>query len=65
MKEKFGLKQLILLTAVYLAFVLIDIAIDKSTGIRWVSARDLNDYLCLIALGLLWVWYFVDKFRKK
>lgn len=65
MKEKFGLKQLILLTAAYLAFVLIDLAIDKSTGISWVSSQDLNDYLGLIAVGLLWVWYFVDKFRNK
>ena len=65
MKGKFGLKQLILLTAAYLAFVLIDLVIDKSTGIRWISPRDLNDYLGLIAVGLLWIWYFVDKYRKK
>ena len=65
MKGKFGLKQLILLTAAYLAFVLIDLAINKSTGIRWISPRDLNDYLGLIAVGLLWIWYFVDKYRKK
>ena len=64
MKEKFGLKQLIILTVAYLAFVLIDILIDSSTGIRWVSARDINDYLGLIAVGLLWIWYFVDKFRN-
>jgi len=56
---------LILLTAAYLAFVLIDLAIDKSTGISWVSSQDLNDYLGLSAVGLLWVWYFVDKFRNK
>ena len=65
MKEKFGLKQLIILTVAYLAFVLIDVLIDRSTGIHWVSARDLNDLLGLITVGLLWVWYFVDKFRNK
>ena len=65
MKKKFGLKQLILLTVAYLTFVLIDLAIDKSTGIHWVSPRDLKDCLGLIAVGLLWIWYFVDKFRKK
>jgi len=65
MKDKFGLKQMILLTIAYLAFVLIDLVIDKSTGIRWTSPRDLNDLLGLIAIGLLWIWYFVDRFRKK
>ena len=65
MKGEFGLKQLVILTIAYLAFVLIDLAIDKSTGIRWVSPRDLNDYLGLVAVGLLWIWYFVDKSRRK
>ena len=65
MKEKLGLKQLILLTVAYLAFVLINLAIDKSTGIHWISPRDLNDLLGLIAVALLWVWYVVDKFQRK
>ena len=65
MKEKFGLKQLILLTAVYLTFVLIDLAIDKTTGISCFSPRNLNDYLGLVSVGLLWIWYFVDKLRRK
>ena len=65
MNGKFGLKQLIILTVAYLAFVLIDLAIDHSTGIRWVSPREFMDYIGLIAVGLLWIWYFVDKFRRK
>ena len=65
MKEKFGLKQLILLTAVYLTFELIDLSIDKATGISWFSPRNLNDYLGLVSVGLLWIWYFVDKLRRK
>jgi len=65
MKKEFGLKQLIILTVAYLTFLLIDLAIDYSTGIHWTSPRDLNDILGLIAVGLLWVWYFVDKFCKK
>ncbi len=65
MKKEFGLKQLIILTIAYLAFVLIDLAIDCSTGIRWTSPRDFNDILGLIAIGLLWIWYFVDKPKKK
>ena len=65
MKGKFGLKQLILLTAVYLVFELIDYAIDQSTGIHWISPRDFSELLGLSAIALLWIWYFVDKIRKK
>ena len=65
MKDKPVLKRLILISAAYLAFVLIDLAIDSSTGIRWTSPRDFNDILSLIALGLLWIWYFTDKIRRK
>ena len=65
MKDKPVLKRLILLTIAYLVFVLVDLAIDSATGVRWTSARDLNDILSLIALGLLWIWYFADKIRKK
>ncbi|MBO7252982.1 MAG: hypothetical protein J6V25_10210 [Oscillospiraceae bacterium] len=65
MKEKFGLKQLILLTVFYLVFTGIELAMDHFTGIRWTSPRDFNNLLGLIAVGLLWVWYFVDKFRNK
>ena len=63
--KKFGLKQLIILTVFYLGFTLIDLAMDHFTGIHWTSPRDFNNILGIIAVGLLWVWYFVDKFRKK
>ena len=65
MKNKFGLKQLIILTGFYLGFTLIELAPDRATGIHWTSPRDFNNLLGIIAVGLLWVWYFVDKFRKK
>lgn len=65
MKKKFGLKQLILVTVFYLVFTLIELALDNVTGIHWTSPRDLNNLLGLIAIGLLWIWYFVDKFRNK
>ena len=65
MKEKFGLKQLIILTAFYLAFTLIELVMDDVTGIHWTSPRDFNNILGLIAVGLLWIWFFVDKLRKK
>ena len=65
MKEAFGFKQLILLTVFYLVFTVIELALDKFTGIHWPSPRDFNNILGLIAIGLLWVWYFVDKLRKK
>ena len=65
MKEKFGLKQLIILTAFYLAFTLIEVVMDDVTGIHWISPRDFNNILGLIAVGLLWIWFFVDKLRKK
>ena len=65
MKQKFGLKQLILITVFCLIFTLIDITLDKVTGVHWVSPRDLNHLLSLIALSLLWIWYFVDKYRRK
>ena len=65
MKEKFGLKQLIILTAFYLVFTLLEVLMDDLTGIHWASPRDFENLLGLIAVGLLWVWYFVDKFRKK
>ena len=65
MKQKFGLKQLILITVFYLIFTLIDIMLDKVTGVHWVSPRELNRLLSLIALGLLWIWYFVDRYRRK
>ena len=60
MKKEFGLKHLIILTIAYLVFVLIDLAIDYSTGIHWTSTRDINDILGLIGVGLLWVSYFLD-----
>ena len=65
LKKEFGLKQLILLTVFYLLFVLIDLSIDHFTGIHWTSSRDFNNVLGLVALGLLWIWYFVDQIRKK
>ena len=64
MKKKFGLKQLILVTVFYLVFTLIEVAMDDFTGIHWTSPRDINNLLGLIAIGLLWIWYFVDKLRK-
>ena len=65
MRKKFGTKQLILLTVFYLVFTVIELALDKFTGIHWTSPRDFNNLLGLIAIGLLWVWYFVEKLRKK
>ena len=65
MKQKFGLKQLILITVFYLVFTLIDVALDEITGVHWTSPRDLSQFLSLIALGLLWIWYFADKYRRK
>ena len=65
MKEKFGLKQLILVTIFYLVFTLIEFGLDELTGIHWTSPRDINNLLGLIAIGLLWIWYFIDKFRNK
>jgi len=63
--KKFGLKQLIILTAFYLVFTLIEVRMDDITVIHWTSPRDINNILGLIAIALLWVWYFADKFRKK
>ena len=65
MKEKFNLKHLILITVFYLVFTLIELALDDRTGIRWTSPRDFNNFLGLIAIGLLWIWYFIDKLRRK
>ena len=65
MKEKFGVKQLIILTAFYLAFTLIEVIMDDVTGSHWTSPRDFNNILGLIAVGLLWIWFFVEKLRKK
>ena len=65
MKKQFGLKQLILVTVFYLVFTLVELGLDLATGIHWTSPRDLNTWLGLIAIGLLWIWYFVDKIRKK
>ena len=65
MKEKYGLKYLIIATVFYLIFTLIELAMDNFTGIHWTSPRDFNNGLGLIALGLLWIWYFVDKNKKK
>ena len=65
MKHNFGLKQLILITVFYLFFTLIDVTLDKVTGIHWISPSDLNQFLSLIALGLLWIWYFADKYQRK
>ena len=62
--KKFGLKQLIILTVFYLGFTLIELAMDHFTGVHWTSPRDFNNTLGLIAVGLLWVWYFADIFRK-
>ena len=59
------MKQLILLTVFYLAFVLVELAMDEFTGIHWTSPRDFTNILGLLAIGLLWVWYLVDKLRKK
>lgn len=61
MKDKFGLKQLILLTVVYVTFELIDLAVSKATGINHFTPRDFKELLGLIAIALLWIWYFVDK----
>lgn len=65
MKGKFNLKHLVLITVFYLFFTLLELVLDERTGIHWTSPRDLNDLLGLIAIGLLWVWYFVDKIRSK
>jgi hypothetical protein len=65
MIERFGLKQLIIVTVFTVLFTLIDLAVDSFTGIHWTSPRDLLDLLTLAALALLWIWYFVDKFRNK
>ena len=65
MKKSFGLKHLILLTVFYLVFTVIELALDRYTGIHWSSPRDLNNLLGLIAIGLLWVWYFADRIRRK
>lgn len=65
MEKKSGLTMLIRVTVFYLVFTLIELVLDMSTGIHWTSARDLNDLLGWIAIGLLWVWFFVDQFRKK
>ena len=65
MKKQFGLKQLILVTVFYLVFTLIELGLDQATGIHWTSPRDFKNWLGLIVIGLLWVWYFVDKLRKK
>ena len=65
MKKKFGLKQLILVTVFYLVFTLIELVLDHFTGSHWASPRDLMNILGLIAIGLLWIWYFVDKIRNK
>ena len=65
MKHNFGLKQMILITVFYLFFTLIDVTLDKVTGIHWISPSDLNQFLSLIALGLLWIWYFADKYQRK
>ena len=65
MNGKFGLKELIQLTVLYLVFESFDLVITQYTGIHWISPRDFIDFLGLIAIGLLWIWYFVDKFRRK
>ena len=65
MKNMSVLKQLVLITVFYLVFTLIELLLDGWTGIHWTSPRDVNNWLGLIAIGLLWVWYFVDKLRKK
>ena len=65
MNKKFGLKQLILVTVFSLAFTIIELILDRFTGIHWTSPIDFNNLLSLVAIGLLWVWYFVDKIRKK
>ena len=65
MKKKFNLKHLVLITLFYLIFMLIEFALDQWTGIHWTSPRDFTNFLGLIAIGLLWIWYFVDKHRTK
>ena len=65
MNEKFGPKQLIRLTVLYLVFEGFDLVITQQTGVHWVSPRDFLDLLGLVAIALLWIWYFVDKSRKK
>jgi len=65
LKNMSVLKQLILITVFYLVFTLIELALDDWTGIHWTSPKDVNNCLGLIAIGLLWVWYFLDKLRKK
>ena len=65
MKKQFGLKHLILITVFYLVFTLIEVALDQITGIHWMSPRDINNLLGLIAIGLLWIWFLVDTFRKR
>ena len=65
MKNISVLKQLVLITVFYLVFTLIELALGDWTGIHWTSPRDVNNWLGLIAIALLWIWYFVDKLRKK
>ena len=65
MKGKFNLKHLVLITVFYLVFTLTELAMDNWTGIHWTSPRDIQNWLGLIAIGLLWVWYFADKIRNK
>ena len=65
MKKTFGLKHLILLTVAVIAFELVDLAFERSTGVHWFSPRDFKELLGLIAVALLWIWYFADKFRRK
>jgi len=65
MKGKFNLKHLVLITVFYLVFTLIELAMDNWTGIHWTSPKDIQNWLGLIAIGLLWVWYFADKIRNK
>ena len=64
MKKAFGSKHLILLTVAYVAFELVDLIISKSTGVNWFSPRDFKEVLALIAIALLWIWYFIDKIRN-
>ena len=65
MKKQFGQQQLILATVFYLVFTLIELCLDQATGIHWTSPREINNLFGLIAIGLLWIWYFVDNIRKK
>jgi len=65
MKGKFNLKHLVLITVFYSVFTLIELAMDNWTGIHWTSPKDIQNWLGLIAIGLLWVWYFADKIRNK